>query len=1134
LFSLGSVMYAMCTGHSPFRASGTHAVLMRVIEDTPRDIRENNPELPDWLNDIILKLLAKKPDERFQTAQEVAELLEQHLAHVQQPHVAPKPAPVVKPVSAKSEEASTPAGPTVPQQILDETDRSIRIVQNIALAAGVILIGAGVVFSIVNPHHWQTMTLLFIGGGMSMAAAGFLKQHWEVEHEGHTIALSNNAFESELFIDHVKVAKSSGMALRRELRGVIPGGRAAGSEIKAIVEAGRTELRCRIVVQAGKTTAANADKWTAEPEKPVPRPRFPWRRLAWMTVGYVVVCLVLTPFIAGYSDMGWWSTPWIEFIAAPVFLLLAIGQLFVRPMWLAVLPACLGLFVIALGLTLWPFSTARHFARLVREGRFEEANRMLASGPWDYRQGELDVSIMVNGPGVRLSREDFPLESWDNSLDHFLQQNDIDALRFTLQSRWVQDRYCELNITAFRGEVRCEGVNYRHHIPGRGSVVITAQEFAERKQAIGVPVDKMPETAAEVLPAMVGHWQVETTHKVINGAPVGLQTAGKAHIELVAGKRFLRIRAQAGPDDANFLTNYAQMFSFDPKTSDFRNTHFDASGAVMGPTTSRWDSRTHTLTGVSQPDASGTFIKNTRFIDANTLEWEAIVRDKNSKTIFDTYTKMTRIAGPAKINEEAMLAPPPAQMAVLHKFVGDWQTDGATKLPEPEPFKSRSTTTKILGGRMLEMREIVLPTQQENYVLMTYDVAQQCYRFWQFGASGYTNDFRGSWDAKNERLTWTWTEADMSKGVAVMQWRGPDRYEDHIQVTGNVVLDQQLTTTRQTGAGVAPAKMPEKADELLPAMVGNWQTEVTHKIVNGKPLNLGGKGGTVIDWVAGKFLRVRENTGVGGSNHVQVFSFDAQSKDFRNLHFDARGMILGPGTTSRWDQRTHTLTGTSAPAAEGLSVKNTRFVDADTMEWELIVRDKTGKTIFETYAKMTRTAGPVKIDESEAPVPVPKEMAPLHRFVGNWQVSGKLEAKAIALLKLPVYAAPLAKNTAAAIMGGRFVEIHETLSAVPKESNYALMTYDAFQRRYRMWTFAPGGYQNELRGSWDEKEQRLTWTWTEPDSGKSTPYDTAPGSGTMHLAWRNADKYETSVEVRNFNNVAIADANATVTRESSP
>jgi len=46
LFSLGTVLYAMCTGSSPFRASGTHAVLKRVIDASPRPIREINNEIP--------------------------------------------------------------------------------------------------------------------------------------------------------------------------------------------------------------------------------------------------------------------------------------------------------------------------------------------------------------------------------------------------------------------------------------------------------------------------------------------------------------------------------------------------------------------------------------------------------------------------------------------------------------------------------------------------------------------------------------------------------------------------------------------------------------------------------------------------------------------------------------------------------------------------------------------------------------------------------------------------------------------------------------------------------------------------------------------------------------------------------
>ena len=68
LFSLGSVLYAMCTGRPPFRANGTLAVLKRVAEDTPRPIREIIPEVPEWLCDIIAKLHAKDPAERFQSA----------------------------------------------------------------------------------------------------------------------------------------------------------------------------------------------------------------------------------------------------------------------------------------------------------------------------------------------------------------------------------------------------------------------------------------------------------------------------------------------------------------------------------------------------------------------------------------------------------------------------------------------------------------------------------------------------------------------------------------------------------------------------------------------------------------------------------------------------------------------------------------------------------------------------------------------------------------------------------------------------------------------------------------------------------------------------------------------------------
>jgi serine/threonine protein kinase len=94
LFSLGSVLYMMCAGHSPFRAETTFGILRRITDNQPRPLREINPDVPEWLCAIIEKLHAKEPSERFQSAEEVAELLKDCLAHVQQPATTPLPTSV--------------------------------------------------------------------------------------------------------------------------------------------------------------------------------------------------------------------------------------------------------------------------------------------------------------------------------------------------------------------------------------------------------------------------------------------------------------------------------------------------------------------------------------------------------------------------------------------------------------------------------------------------------------------------------------------------------------------------------------------------------------------------------------------------------------------------------------------------------------------------------------------------------------------------------------------------------------------------------------------------------------------------------------------------------------------------------
>ncbi|HQX52118.1 MAG TPA: protein kinase, partial [Planctomycetaceae bacterium] len=91
LFSLGCVLYALCTGHPPFRAETSYAVLRRITDDAARPIRELNPNIPEWLERIVMKLLSKSRDDRFESAEQVAELLADCLAYVQHPTTTPLP-----------------------------------------------------------------------------------------------------------------------------------------------------------------------------------------------------------------------------------------------------------------------------------------------------------------------------------------------------------------------------------------------------------------------------------------------------------------------------------------------------------------------------------------------------------------------------------------------------------------------------------------------------------------------------------------------------------------------------------------------------------------------------------------------------------------------------------------------------------------------------------------------------------------------------------------------------------------------------------------------------------------------------------------------------------------------------------
>lgn len=75
LYSLGCTMFYLLLGQAPFSKGTMAQRMMKHQIQAPPDIREQRPDVPAELVTICNKLLAKKPDDRYQTATEVAAAL---------------------------------------------------------------------------------------------------------------------------------------------------------------------------------------------------------------------------------------------------------------------------------------------------------------------------------------------------------------------------------------------------------------------------------------------------------------------------------------------------------------------------------------------------------------------------------------------------------------------------------------------------------------------------------------------------------------------------------------------------------------------------------------------------------------------------------------------------------------------------------------------------------------------------------------------------------------------------------------------------------------------------------------------------------------------------------------------------
>ncbi|MBI2919793.1 MAG: serine/threonine protein kinase [Planctomycetes bacterium] len=144
IYSLGATFYFLLTAKKPFAAETPVAVIIKHVQEDPKPIREVNPGIPESVANVVTKMLAKKPQERFFDCNELIAALDAVEAGGQPIGISDLPA-ALPPGSAIA-----PSVTQGPSQIVLVPPSNTRGLLAIGAGVGAVLLLAAIVVAMVK------------------------------------------------------------------------------------------------------------------------------------------------------------------------------------------------------------------------------------------------------------------------------------------------------------------------------------------------------------------------------------------------------------------------------------------------------------------------------------------------------------------------------------------------------------------------------------------------------------------------------------------------------------------------------------------------------------------------------------------------------------------------------------------------------------------------------------------------------------------------------------------------------------------------------------------------------------------------------------------------------------------------